>query len=209
MDNIKYFLQKKTNNVKFMDIKNVVNLTKKIYKLHRDSHGMMKYTFFKTLVPQRMKQWKNKNNINLFKPLTETNLNTLEYINNKFINDMKDLYINPENKIDTNVYRSEITIEKYMDDNNNIVSETKKYEDMLASDIQNIDTGKRSNVYIDNSNYRYSNIIPEWKTSLQVRHYDRRNEGLQHYNKNRASLENQIHGYNMKSIKKIHSGRFK
>jgi len=205
MDNVQYFLPKISNYMYFMSKHNVIKITKIIYNLHKENHGLMNYTFFKSIVSKRMKLWAKCNNINLVNPIQGTNVLQLNYINNKFINDSKDLYLKSNKEIDVNVYRSEIKIGHHVDKNNKVVVDKKKYKNMTADDIKNINVWKMQKTFIDNDIYRYSNTIPEWQTSIQMRHYDKHNEGLHHYESDRASLNNIIRGYNMKTIKKIYS----
>jgi len=80
----------------------------------------------------------------------------------------------------------------------------KSYHDMVydVDSTRNMDIWNPNETIRQNSNFRYNNCIPVWQTSMAKRHYDRSNDGLQDGNRDRASLENQIHGYNMRDITK-------
>ena len=207
-NNQPYFLPVKSNYVLFMCQNNQKYLSKKIYLLHKTNHGQMGYFFFKINVFKRMKRWANLNDINNFSHMVNINLpgDILYYINQKFINDNIDLFeINGGlNNIirlpNENPYKSKIDIGHYVNEMGEVVSEKKKYEDMLTEDIRNLDVWQKETVYLNDDVYRYKNKMPEWQTSMHKRHYDRTNEGLAHIESDRASLDNQIHGYNMAPI---------
>jgi hypothetical protein len=208
MENKSFNLSVKSNYIYFMEISNQIYLTKKIYLLHKSNHGLMDYLYFKDVVPKIMKDWAIKNNINNIKSLKES-YNELYYINKLFINSNGYLYNinsglnNLRHLPNINVYRSKITLGYSVEDNGEIASETKLYKDMLASDIVNIDVWEKQTDEVSYDNFRYKNQIPIWQKTMQNRHYDRDNEGYQTDDPERASLNNQVHGYNMDAIKKL------
>jgi hypothetical protein len=76
----------------------------------------------------------------------------------------------------------------------------KKYSDMTAEDIPTIDVYEDYQIETMNNKHWLENKIPAWRASIQVRHYDRDNEGLRENNPDRASLDNPMYGYNMDTI---------
>ena len=102
-----------------------------------------------------------------------------------------------------NVYNTSVTIGHYLDDDTNkILTTRKQYKDLTAEDIKNVDVWAPVTVEANYSQYRYQNQIPIWQRSMNIRHNDRDNEGFRHKDSDRASLNNQIHGYNMEEIYK-------
>ena len=81
----------------------------------------------------------------------------------------------------------------------------KSYHDMVydIDNTRNMDIWYGNEIIRQNSNFRYNNRIPVWQNLGRSRTgLDRSNDGLHDSNKNRASLENQIHGYNMSDVRK-------
>ena len=71
----------------------------------------------------------------------------------------------------------------------------------IVDNTRNMDVWSEDKTIRQNSNFRYNNRIPRWQC-LNKRHYDRSSDGFHDSNKDRASLENQIHGYNMQDVRK-------
>ena len=71
--------------------------------------------------------------------------------------------------------------------------------------VYDIDNTRNADVHFDqktirrNNRFRYNNGIPIWQTSMNTRNYERNSDGL-HTTQERASLENQIHGYDMSDV---------
>jgi hypothetical protein len=66
----------------------------------------------------------------------------------------------------------------------------KKMSELQAEDYGTIDVWAVQEVSISNDVMRYNNRIPVWQRSMNIRHYDRSNEGLAQRDSSRASLEN-------------------
>ena len=72
-----------------------------------------------------------------------------------------------------------------------------------------LDVWRDQDVIRWNKNFRYNNEIPIWQNLNKAhRGYDRGNEGLHDGNPDRASLNNQIHGYNMNDVMKYTSFQY-
>ena len=140
-----------------------------------------------------MKQWADINNINDYEYLTDDIIEKLGFINKMFI----DEYLH-KNYIECD----DVTkLEGIVTDASGNAS-NKKYKGMLASDFQtlNLWNNKSGDTYRYNANFRDNNKIPMWQKSMQIRHYDRNNEGLSTHNSENYTLDNQIRGYDMSNI---------
>ena len=80
----------------------------------------------------------------------------------------------------------------------------KSYHDMVydIDNTRNMDVWNDQETIRQNSNFRYNNALPIWQTSISKRNYDRSNDGLHDGNKDRASLENLVRGYDMSDVYK-------
>ena len=78
------------------------------------------------------------------------------------------------------------------------------YHDMVygLDNTRNMDVWDNNKTIRMNKNFRYNNRIPVWQWSMNRRNYDRSNDGLEHGDPNRASLEVPIRGYEMSDIYK-------
>lgn len=77
---------------------------------------------------------------------------------------------------------------------------------LLHEDKQQINVWKQYDINTDRSKYRYNNTIPFWQYTMNIRHYDRSNEGLREGNDPwRSSLENPVYAYDMRKIKDLKS----
>ena len=81
---------------------------------------------------------------------------------------------------------------------------TKTLHDMVydVEDTRNMDIWRPERTVRMNNDYRYNNQIPVWQCSMNKRNYDRDNDGLEHSDPNRSSLETPIRGYEMTDIYK-------
>jgi hypothetical protein len=192
----------------FMTMSNQILLSKRIYQLHRNNHGILGYLYFKKIVPIKMQQWITTFNI----PKKSTSTDILYFLNEIFIKKSQNLYEfktrdNIKPVIDTNVYKSQISLSRCNnnsdsdndndnDDNANdkIVTVTKMSNELLASDYGLIDVWKDQSVIATSSNFRYNNEIPFWQKTMNIRHYDRANMGF-HANVERSSINTNIYGY--------------
>jgi len=176
-----------------MSIANQICVTKQIYQLHKNNTGTLDYLYFKSVVPTRMSEWL----LNYNGPL-ESNESIVFYLNKLFIKSCFELYTyktdtNIAAALDTNVYRSEMTMGT-CDDNDNIITVTKKYNDLLASDYGSIDVWALQTTEVSTANARNKNMVPIYQKSMNVRKYDKDNQGyrstLEH-----ASLNTNLNGY--------------
>lgn len=182
----------------FMLRENVAYISKHMYLLHRHNGGRMAEGLFMRAVPELMRIWGMKENLDMFDGGFNWVL-TLDYINNKFVKDHVEYYTSEGS--DTNVFQAVMpvgTINEY--DGKRVRS--KLYKEMTAADYQNLDVyGKvQTVVSSDSGPYRNKNRIPINQRSMSKRPFSRENEGLRSENWARASLEAPIRGYDMTSI---------
>jgi hypothetical protein len=177
----------------FMNVTNQIVNAKIIYKLHADNSGNLKYVYFRSVVAQRMRSW-----INDYTGPLNSSGDVITYLNNLFVKSCYDLYEYKTNMqlgkhIDSNVYRSQLTI-GICDIDDNVVTEVKKYKDLLASDYQNIDVWAPKEISVSSDNFRNKNRFPVNQKSMHVRHYDTSNEGY-HAKPEHSSINNILNGY--------------
>lgn len=175
-----------TNEQIFTSSKNVFYINRFLGSLEVFNDGLRQLEF-------KMKNWADVNNINDYEYLTNDTMERLKFINKIFIDKyLRENYVESQ---DVTKLRGSVT-----DMNGNV--SIKKYKDMTASDFQtlNLRSNASGDTYRYNGNFRDNNKIPVWQKSMQIRQYDRGNEGLSVDMPERASLGNQIHGYDMSNI---------
>lgn len=173
-------IQKKDKSNIFTSTLNQIVLTKSIYQLHKKNGGVLQYTHFRTTLPEKIKEWAVK---------FDVDDSEIYYYNKKFIKDHMSLYT--FKTIDANVYRLNMPLSN--EKNNVLVTETKKYGEMLAQDYNSIDVWEEVSTEVANIDSRYNNAIPVWQKSMNTRNYSRENEGFS--SNERSSLGNIIGGY--------------
>jgi hypothetical protein len=144
-------------------------------------------------IPTLMEKWSNKENINDWEDLTNNHLMVLKFLNKRFLTDHNGLFNKHCNGL--NVFK----VKAIVTDKCGRQS-LKKYDEILAADYHTIDVWQEQETSRFNKNFRYDNAIPSWQRTMNIRQYDRSNDGLHASNPVRASLNNQIHGYDMSNI---------
>lgn len=178
----------------FMSINNQIYVTKNIYLLHKNNSGTLDYLYFRSIVPHRMSNW-----IENYSGPTESNENIVDFLNKIFIRKCSDLfeYQTTQNidvsALDSNVYRAELTLGT-CDGDDNIVTTTKKYNNLMAADYQNIDVWAEQTTEVSFDRNKYRNQVPVWQKSMNKRFYDKSNQGY-HNTANGASLDTPVNGY--------------
>ena len=144
----------------------------------------------------RMIKWARETNIDDYEDMFNDTMATLRYLNKKFVVENGDLYdISGCHALNMFQNKGVVT-------NRCGTTATKKYDEMTAGDYHTIDLWKPVNVTQENSMFRYKNEIPMWQKSMNRRHYSRENDGLHAAKAERASLNNQLRGYDMTNIYK-------
>ena len=187
-----------SNAALFMDKKNVTYLSKYIYLKHRHNGGSLPEGLFCRAMPELMRMWSMKENIDAFDGGFNWVL-TLDYINNKFVKDHVEYYTSEGS--DTNVFQAVIPVGT-MNEYDGCVYNTKMYKEMTAADYQNLDVYGPLRTFVSDSSgpYRNSNRIPVNQKSMSKRQFSRENDGLRSEHWARASLEAPIRGYDMSKI---------
>ena len=183
-----------TNRQIFLSKKNIYNMTYYIVSL--TIKNLIKYPVdeLQKIIPSRMLDWADDQNIDDFEYLTDNILQTLDFLNKKFLINHSYLY-DRANAKSLNVFRNTGRVT----DKCNRESD-KKFDEMLAADYHTLDLWQPSETSIYNKAQRYCNKIPVWQSSMNTRTLDRSNDGLHTALPERASLDNQIHGYDMSNI---------
>lgn len=76
----------------------------------------------------------------------------------------------------------------------------KELKELTAADIPTVDVWAAYDINRTNANFRYQNQIPPWQSTMNIRHYDRANEGFHTKYSERASLNTPINGFDMSTI---------
>ncbi len=188
-----------SNEQVFNSKSNVEYVTKHMFLKHKYNGGFISRDIFSKAMPLIMKTWSVTQNLDSFEGWNNYNyILTLDYINDKFINDHKEYYT--MQGADTNVFKAQVPV-GHMNEFDGKVYEKKKYDEMTAQDYQNLDVYGPMQVFTQNSeNNRYKNQIPVWQRSMNIRPYSKENEGLASNSWARSSLETPIRGYKMDKI---------
>lgn len=185
-----------TNSDIFLSKKNILDIIYYIASLNVKTHTKdVDISKLKVQIPKLMNQWTIDNNINDYESSGDNNIVTnLEFINKKFLLNNSILY-DRCGIGEVNVFTSlgRVTDECGRQSN-------KKYDEMSANDYHTLDVSQPYEAFTYDKRNRYSNKIPVWQKSMQMRNYDRSNDGLHDANPDRSSLDNQIHGYDMSNI---------
>lgn len=196
----------------FMSRSNQIHVTKQIYLAHKNNHGILGYLYFKTIVPSRMYFWVSNKNLEN-NPDIDKFIDIVTFLNKLFIKDNSDLFEfkapGEDIMAEQNVYKAEATFAYHLD-NGSTYAISKKFQDLTAEDIRNIDVWAPQTTDISNINKRYRNEIPAWQKSMNVRNYSRENEGLR-TTANRSSLNNILNGYgdDMKMLQNMKTQQLK
>jgi len=183
-----------SNERTFMSAPNVTYITKYMYLKHRKNGGTSPRNLYESSMPSLMKAWSVTENLDSFEGWNNYHwILTMDYINNKFIEDHKDYYTVQGS--DTNVFKAHVPV-GHQNEYDGVVYETKKMDEFNHLDMQNYDVWDKMQAFTQNKKvYRNNNEFPVWQTSTQTRHYSRENEGLQSDSWARASLETPQRGY--------------
>jgi hypothetical protein len=181
----------------FMNIKNQLELIKLIYRNHRGNGGKYPYSYFRCIVPEIMRVWIPQ----FLKKYANLSYADIEYagglyfINKLFIKDQYPLYKTTDVRVDSNVYKLDTSLFSYDEDSGNLIEEVKPLKDIMAADYGLIDVWRKQSTEVSAKNMRYGNAIPVWQRSMNIRHYDRANEGFDKAARY-SSMDNIVLGYN-------------
>lgn len=178
-----------TNADIFLSKKNIDHVVYTVMKLNEANKNNNNMDNIKQ-IPNYMLNWSNRENINDFEYVYDDILLVLQFLNNKFLNDNSFLF----DMVSNNIFKVKDTV---LENGNKT---KKKYNEMTADDYKTLDVWQEQNVFVYNNINRYKNTIPIWQKSMNVRHFERESEGLHAYNADRASLDNQVRGYDMSNI---------
>jgi hypothetical protein len=186
------YLDSLTNTDIFLSKKNIHYMTYYLVSMNARNKTGVDSVKLALQVPKIMMKWSVNENLNEFEYAHSNILLTLEFLNKKFLGDHPTLY-DMYNQLTKNIFRTtdKITIDACGN------QASKKYNEMTATDYQNIDVWQSRQEYTYDKRKRYGNKIPMWQKSMNIRQYDRGNDGLHTSNPDRASLETQTRGYDM------------
>lgn len=185
-----------TNTQIFLSNKNIYYMIYSMVSLNRANRTNIDLDKLQDRIPKLMAEWAIKNKIDNATYVTGDIIQNLGFLNKKFLINHGSLY--DRAGLNTlNVFKIEDTVT----DRCNRES-TKKYDEMLADDYHtlNLWNDDSNDIYVYNQSSRYCNKFPVWQTSMNTRQYDLSNDGLHAAKPERASLNNQTHGYDMSNI---------
>ena len=187
-----------SNSEIFLSHKNIYNMMYKLVSLNTLNKTKNDTYKLQLQIPKLMADWASKNKINNINVSTVDIIQNLIFLNYKFLNDNGHLYDIKETS-SINVFRTSDTVTDRQDK-----QYTKKYSEMTAADYHtlNLWDSNSNNIYKTNSNFRNGNKIPIYQKSMSIRNYDKSNDGLRSSTMERASLDYQMHGYDMSNIVK-------
>jgi hypothetical protein len=182
---------------RFMSIANQLELTKIIYRKHQNNNGKHTYSYFRSIIPTKMKLWIPhfiKQYINdTFADIAYAG--NLYFVNKQFIKDHYPLYKTNDVRVGSNVYKLDTSIFSYDEETGNLIETIKPLKDIMAADYGSIDVWTKQSTEVTSKNMRYGNKIPVWQRSMNIRHYDRANEGFDKAARY-SSMDNIVLGYN-------------
>ena len=185
------YLDTLSNNDIFLSPKNVHYMTYFLISLNvKNKTGAPLFDLAKQ-VPQMMKEWAEKENLNDFEYIYDDILLVLAFLNEKFLVNNACIY-DRANLLTRNVFRIN---DRVTDRCGN--QSLKPYDQMLASDYHTLDLWETQHEYTYDKRNRYGNKIPVWQSSMNIRQYDKSNDGLSTANPDRASLDVFQRGYDM------------
>jgi hypothetical protein len=187
-----------TNTEIFLSDKNMNYISYAMISLNNVNNTNIDTNILQSKIPNLMKVWAVKNAINSSTSATGNIIHTLEFLNKKFLTNHGSMYgLGGHDSL--NVFRTKTSVSDRCGR-----TDKKKHNELLASDYHTLDlwNDTSNEVFAYNRAYRYCNKIPMWQRSMNRRHYDVSNDGLRAATSDRASLENQTHGYDMSNIVK-------
>lgn len=183
-----------TNKQIFLSERNVTDMIYYIVSLNIKNLTKYPLDKLKKITPIYMVKWAEDQSINDFEYLTNDIILTLEFLNKKFLINHSMLY-DRAGVNSLNVFQNTGRVTDKCNRESN-----KKYDEMLAADYHTLDLWQPFEVFTYDKAQRYCNKIPIWQSSMNTRELDRSNDGLHAALPERASLNNQIHGYDMDNI---------
>lgn len=182
-----------TNEQMFLSSRNVYLLVHHIISLNVKNNTKTTSVVLKKKVPMYMAQWADKQKINDYEGI-DSILVTMIFLNKSFLKDHPELY-NRADCSGVNVFRTTSRVTDRCNRQSNKTS-----DDIMAHEYHTLDLSAPRETFVTNKNSRYCNAVPIWQKSMNTRHLDRSNDGLHDAESERASLSNQLHGYDMSNI---------
>lgn len=184
----------------FLSKSNICKLIKLLYFNHREQGGKSTLKLFIKTVPKLASKFVIDENMHNYEYINGSNwVQELKHANTRFTNQYRTLFRwKPGHHCPLmNPFRQQYQVSRINEWDN--ITEQKRGDMLLADDIKQLDVWKPYQIDRSNRNFRYKNKIPIWQKSMQIRHYDRSNEGLT-YSRENSEREGIIRGYNMSSI---------
>jgi hypothetical protein len=182
----------KTNSEIFLSDKNIYYMRYVLVSLNRMNKSSKDINILYNSIPKIMIEWAKKNNIDNSEYITYDITKMIKYMNITFLKYFDNMYMKSDQ---INVFRKQYSItDEYGKELN------KKHCELLASDYHTMNLWDDGRIFKTNNDFRYKNILPLWQTSTHTRNYDLSNDGLRASDIETASLNNQVHGYNMSNI---------
>lgn len=172
-------------------------IAQNLYRVSQNNSDGRPIEFFNKIVPKMMKIFSKNHNLYEFRMAEEAetgNINWVETIKAINYDFMKEVY-NTFRWNNYNPFR-----DTYLDVGASDSRRKVKASDLMPDDYGTIDVYGVTDINRENKNFRYNNTIPFWQRTMNIRHFDRTNEGLRNGDPDEASLENFNRSFDMTNV---------
>ena len=181
----------------FLANANIDVMCKNLYNVYQQNGGQSNKGKFRDLVILLQQKFLRTTNLGSYE-LAESNgdkTNYVEVLRAINVDYMKFVY----NYFKWNVYNPFHDLVDVDDISSGVSGKRclKKGSEMRPEDYGSLDLWRSQITQVSNKNFRNNNKIPVYQAGLHTRNYDRDGGGLK-YDKDQSSLENQVHGYDMR-----------
>ena len=178
----------------FLSGDNVNLLNGALFNVYQQNGGQSNREKFRNLILLLQNKFIKSNNLNSYTTIEGSATGLFNYVEVlRAINETFNKFV--YNYFKWNVYNPFHDLVEVRNENGNRC--LKKGSEMTPDDYNTLDVWRNQLTQISNKNFRNNNKIPSHQTGLHTRNYDRGNEGLK-YDGDQSSMENQIHGYDMR-----------
>ena len=139
----------------FLSNTNINYLSKKLYEKNLRSGNTLSYNGCYNIVVTLVKTFPDLDKLDTYESLIHNVYEEIDFLNQEFIKKYS----------------------KQVEANNDYKTITPTYK-FTVDDYRNLDPEPQEDKIVNNSMYRYDNTIPLYQRTMNIRHYDRSNDGL-------------------------------
>ncbi len=181
----------------FLSESNIRQIAQSLYRISQNNSDGRPIEFFYRITPKMMNLFSKQKNLYDYQMAEASeggNINWVETV--KAINyDFMKECLNTFHWNNYNPFR-----DTYLTVGDSDNRKKKRACDLMADDYGTIDVYGVTDINRENKHFRYNNTIPFWQRTMNIRHYDRGNEGLRYNDPDEASRDSHIRGYDMSNI---------